>query len=106
MLHVGVLHLGVQATAVCDFLVFELEVVAVNDFISAILEEFKKSGILSRVDIVSELAIRQEVLAVDAMVVLIRERECLHIKAGLCSLDTATETRLVVIEGDQVDTSV
>ena len=106
MLHLGVLHLTVQGTAVCDLLVFELEVVAVNNFIRTFLEEFKKSSILSWINILTELAIRQEVLAVDAMVVLIRERECLHIKAGLSSLDTATETRLVVIKGDKIDTSV
>ena len=106
MLHLEVFHFGVQAAAVCNLLVCELEIVAVDDFVRAFLEEFEKSSILSWVDIVTELAICEEVLAVDAMVVLIRERECLHIKAGLCSLDTATETRLVVIKGDKIDTSV
>ena len=106
MLHLGVFHFTVQGTAVCDLLVFELEVVAVNNFIRAFLEEFKKSSILSWINILTELAIRQEVLAVDAMVVLIRERECLHIEASLSGLDTATETWLVVIERDKVDTSV
>ena len=106
MLNFSVLHFGVQATAVCDLLVFELEVVAVNNFISTFLEEFEKSGILSWINIITELTIRKEVLTVDAMVVLIRERECLHIEAGLSGLDTATETRLVVIKRDKVDTSV
>ena len=106
MLHLGVLHLTVQGTAVCDLLVFELEVVAVNNFIRAFLEEFKKSSILSWINILTELAIRQEVLAVDAMVVLIRERECLHIEASLSGLDTASETWLVIIERNKADTSV
>ena len=106
MLHLEVFHFGVQAAAVCNLLVCELEIVAVDDFVRAFLEEFEKSSILSWVDIVTELAICEEVLAVDAMVVLIRERECLHIEAGLSGLDTATETRLVVIERDKVDTSV
>ena len=106
MLHLGVLNLSVQATAVCDLLVGELEVVAVNNFICTFLEEFEKSGILSWISIFAELAESKEVLAIDAMVVLIRERECLNIEAGLSGLDTAAETWLVVIERDKVDTSV
>eukprot|EP00354_Favella_ehrenbergii_P007588 CAMPEP_0170471940 /NCGR_PEP_ID=MMETSP0123-20130129/14064_1 /TAXON_ID=182087 /ORGANISM="Favella ehrenbergii, Strain Fehren 1" /LENGTH=200 /DNA_ID=CAMNT_0010739899 /DNA_START=72 /DNA_END=671 /DNA_ORIENTATION=- len=97
---------AIDGTAVGYLTILELEVVAVHDCLAVLLENLQKSGLIFDISIGAELAKGEEVLTVDAVVALALESEGSHVKAHGVGSDAATETRLLLIKGLQVDTSV
>lgn len=106
MVNFCVFDIGIDATAVRQVRVLELEGVAVNDGIASLIEDFKESGFVLRVSLGTELSEDQEVLTVGTVVVLVSESEGREIEAGLSGKDTATKSGLFLIDGLQVDTSI
>ena len=71
-----------------------------------VVENLQKSGLILWVLVLCELAIGQEVLTIDSVVVLVGDRERAEVDARLGSEDAATETWLAFVQGDQVDSGV
>ena len=99
VLDVGVFVLAVHVAAVSHLLILKFEEVTVDDLFTAFIENFEQSSLVVRVHILVELAERQEVLTIDALVEGARKREGADIESLLRSSNTATESRLVVIDG-------
>ena len=106
MLDLSVDTRAIDSTAIRQLTILELKVVAVYHSFAAILEDLEKGSVVIDISRFVELAKGQEILTVDAMIVGVGQSEGLHVKCRLGGFDAATETRLVLIDGNEVDARV
>ena len=107
MVDFWILHRRVHFSAVGDLLVFaEFEGVLVQNHIAALIENFQKSSFIIGVCILRELCICQEILTVDTEIGDDAWCHCSKVNRIFGCLHSTSQTRLLIIDREQIDASI
>ncbi len=106
MLNISINLLTIDIAAIVHLIVLKLEHMAIDNRIAIFLENLEQDGLVLRVNLRVELTKSQEIFTIDTMVLLVLESESSHVKASLGGLDATTQPRFVLIDRDQINTSV
>ena len=106
MLNIGVQFFTINLTAVRDLLVCEFEGMTIDHIWAIIFENFEKLALVLGISVLRKLTKSHKIFAINTVIFLVGQSECSDIKAGFSCLYTASKSWLLLINGDQIDTSV
>ena len=106
MLDLSINTISIDSTAIRDLTVAEVEMMAVDHSVAAVLENLEQGGLIIWVGSLGKGAVGDEVLTIDTMVSGPGESESLDVEGCLSCLHAATKTRLALIDWVEVDARV